>query len=478
MEKPIKRRVFMNDKITKNKEIRNPKIDRIESTEETITGRGGLALFVRYLSRIGIYPYLERGFGGMRKSGKGIPVCGIFKQLLCFFMDGTSFSIARFEELKEDKEYVAVIENREEDMASSHSIYRFFKAFSFVRIRVFRRLLQKLFIWRLKVESPDVIILGLDTMVMDNDNACKRQGVSPTYKNVKGFQPLQLSWNNYIIDAVFRSGKRHSNHKDTVVKMVKYIVKRIRKEYKEDIPILLRCDAGFFDKENFKAFEELKILYICGGRIYKDIKALVEEAEKNRGLKEYRNDEQIWDWFEFMDKRGKWDTARRAIYTKSRTEEDGQMVFNCARTERVMYTNIGINKKLTKRFEKEKDINIRDAEEIIEIYHQRGKDELVHRGLKDFGTEQLPFQDFTPNSAFYWTMLLSFFLYEAFKRDVGEGIIKINSYATTFRRRLIDFAAKIVQTGREIIMKVTETVWKGIRIKALWERCNSPPVIS
>ena len=52
-------------------------------------------------------------------------------------------------------------------------------------------------------------MLGLDTMVMDNDEALQRQGVRPTYKRVKGFQPLQMSWGRFVIDAVFRAGDKH-----------------------------------------------------------------------------------------------------------------------------------------------------------------------------------------------------------------------------------------------------------------------------
>jgi hypothetical protein len=43
-------------------------------------------------------------------------------------------------------------------------------------------------------------------MVMDNDDALKREGVDPTYKKVKGFQPLQMYWGRYLIDAIFRNG--------------------------------------------------------------------------------------------------------------------------------------------------------------------------------------------------------------------------------------------------------------------------------
>jgi hypothetical protein len=31
-------------------------------------------------------------------------------------------------------------------------------------------------------------------VVFDNDEALKREGVHPTYRKVKGFEPLQLSW--------------------------------------------------------------------------------------------------------------------------------------------------------------------------------------------------------------------------------------------------------------------------------------------
>jgi hypothetical protein len=68
-----------------------------------------------------------------------------------------------------------------------------------------------MFIWRLKIEKPEEIIITIDTMVMDNDEAACREGVQPTYKKVKGFQPLQLIWKGKIIDAIFRGGKKHSN---------------------------------------------------------------------------------------------------------------------------------------------------------------------------------------------------------------------------------------------------------------------------
>lgn len=151
----------------------------------------------------------------------------------------------------------------------------------------------------------------------------------------------------------------------------------------------------------------------------------------------------------------------------------------------MFYTNLGVAREITDKFKKKDKEEYLSAEKLIQIYHLRGKDELSHRGIKDFGTEQLPFQRFEPNSVFYNTMLISYFLFETFKRDVLKDAVESievsvdeNSYPTTFRRYLIDFAAKIVHSGREIILKVTGALWERIKIPKLWERCNNPPVIS
>lgn len=79
-------------------------------------------------------------------------------------------------------------------MASSHQIKRFFGCFSWPRIWLFRRLLQQLVLWRLGMEKPEVVVVGVDTMIMDNSEADVRHGVEPTYKRAgRGFQPLQVT---------------------------------------------------------------------------------------------------------------------------------------------------------------------------------------------------------------------------------------------------------------------------------------------
>jgi hypothetical protein len=145
-----------------------------------MTSRGGLSLFVRYIESIGVVSLLWRVFGRIRKSSKGQYVGEIFKQLFCYFVDGTSFHLTRFDELRKDVGHAAGIQGDAACLLSSHSVKRFFRTFSWGLSMLFRPVLLKLFLWRLRMTRPDVIVLGIDTMVMDNDEAKKRQGVQPT----------------------------------------------------------------------------------------------------------------------------------------------------------------------------------------------------------------------------------------------------------------------------------------------------------
>jgi len=165
-----------------------------------------------------------------------------------FFFDGTSRHLSYFDELQREEGYQAVVEMPAKQMASSHAMKRFFRAFAIFHAGAFRWVLQELFLWRLRREKMRVVMLTLDTMVMDNDEALQREGCDPTYKKVKGFQPLQLIWEGKIVDAIFRRGKRHSNYGHDVEKMIRGIVSLIRTRYDASVAIIVRLDAGFCEE--------------------------------------------------------------------------------------------------------------------------------------------------------------------------------------------------------------------------------------
>ena len=447
-------------------------INEIEITEDVLTSRAGLTLFVRYLRNIDLLSYLEELFGKIRKSRKGQGISEIFKQLLCFFIDGTSRHLVYFDTLKEDEGYGSSIETDPGDMLSSHAVKRFFMAMLIPWGFMFRKVLQKLFLWRLRIAKPALILLGLDTMVMDNDEAEKRHGVKPTYKKVKGFQPLQLTWGRFIIDAIFRSGDKHSNHSNDAEKMLRHIVGLIRKHYRQDVPIVIRMDSGFFDQKLLAVFESLEIGYICGGKLYEDIGAFVSNCDKSVWGR-YENKKQVWDYVELGDRRGSWKRFRRALYCCPFYEEE-QLLFKFARPDTILYTNLGMGQAIDKQLSRAGEEKMMTPIGMIETYHGRGCDELVHRALKDFRNEELPFKRFHQNAAFYYTMLIAFFLYETFKEDVCTPVVAVSSYATTLRRKILDVAGKIVRHAGKITLKITISTWESLDFSQLWVRSGNP----
>ena len=470
---PIRWEEIMNNHTRTHSKI-NPQIDDIAITQDTLTGRGGLSLFVRYLRGIGIEPYVERLFGSLRRSRKGLGVFEIFKQLICFFVDGTSRHLVYFDRLRRDAGYAAAIETAPASMISSHALKRFLRSFWWPRIFLFRRLLQKLFLWRLVIEQPSIIILGLDMMILDNNQAPGRQGVEPTYKKVKGFGALQLSWGRFIVDSVFRSGSKHCNHEGTAKEMIRHVVAQIRKHYRADVPIIIRFDSGFFDQKLFGFLESLEIGYIGAGKLYDDVKHYIASIDPLAWCR-YHNDRQIWDFVEFGDRRGSWNRFRRALFLRPHYE-DRQQLLAFVRPETVIYTNLGMGEAIDRSIVKAGRADLLTPTGIIETYHDRGADELVFRALKDFASETLPFKRFNQNAAWYYTMLLAFFVFESFKEDVGQPVVPVTAYPTTVRRVLIDFAAKIVSHSGKIILKVTQATWETLRFRDLWIRSCTPPV--
>jgi len=309
---------------------------------------------------------------------------------------------------------------------------------------------------------------------LDNDDAKKRHGVDVTYKNKCGFQPLQLTWQGKIVDALFRRGSAHSNHGNDVKQMMTRIVKLIRTRYRQDVPIVLTTDSGFMDEKNFKYFEEvLKIVYICYGKLYDTVKDYIKSADP-KDLKRYRNKNTRWEYLEFGSKLKSWKRFRRTIFTRL-LQEERQLLLEFVRPDSVLYTNIGMDKHLSKQLVASGNKEYLGTKKIIGIAHGRGASELTNRSVKDFmGREQLPFKLFGMNGAYYYVQVITHFLCECYKEDVAHDVVPVTCYPTTFRRKLIDFAAKIVETGNRIKLQVSEAIWDGNRIWQLWQRSNRP----
>jgi len=469
--------------VRQNREYVKHKIDYFEATDEKFSSRSGLLLLSRYIQTIGITSLLAERFSFLKKNKKGTPLWSIFHQLILFFIDGTDLSMRYLDHLKKDPSYAGTIETDDKVMLSSHAAKRFFGSVSHVRVWLFRKVLQTLFLWRLNIEKPQIIKIGLDTMVLDNDDSLKKEGVEPTYKKVKGFQPLQMFWGRYMIDAIFRNGKAHSNHGNHVQRVVTHTVQLIRRHYRKDVPIVFLADAGFFDESFLRLCEEkLQVGIILGGKMYGNLTERIEQMPDDAFF-EYTKGRKSWIYTELEDGRKSWSTSWRTIYAKPISDDEGQIVFEYARPETIIYTNIGMDNEITTSILKlhsseGEEVKTISPQAIINDYHMRARDELVNRALKDFGTEHLPFKRFTSNAAYYYLMAIAFFIFEAFKKDAAGPTVEITWYAHTFRRKFLDFAGQIVSSGRRLKIKINASLIERLDISRVWENSITAPPIT
>ena len=456
------------------------RISSIATTGDTLTSRGGVAPFARYLSAIGLREEVEGRFAFVRKSAKGLDLWSLFVQVLCWLFDGTSRHLSYFDELAKDEGYAALLDHDVKRLASSHVIKRLFLSLVFVKcVGRFRDVLGRLFTWRLRLAAPAVVELGIDTMVLDNDEAVKRHGVSPTYKKIKGYQPLHLTWAGKIVDVLFRGGSTSGNHGNGVINMITRNVELIRKALGPDVLIVIRLDAGFFDEAILRVCNALGVGVIVSGKMYDSVKDAARSA-RVEDWQEYNTERQCWQYTEFGWKCDSWKRFYRTFYTRP-VYEDGQGILEFARPDNIIVTNLGVVDGVLARCASEVRAYWETPDAIIRSHHGRGAEELPHRGIKDFGFEALPFKRFSPNAALYYCMVIGFFLFETYKEDVlapvlGEAL-PASSYATTVRRRAVDFAAKVVRTGGRLILKVTYAVMERLDLASMWRQCQTPPRI-
>ena len=254
--------------------------------------------------------------------------------------------------------------------------------------------------------------------------------------------------------------------------MIRGIVSLIRTRYDANVTIVLRVDAGFFDEKNFTLCDELRIGFIATGKTLAAIKQKVAAIPPKK-WKEYGNQEQVWSYAPFSYQCDKWTRAYRALYTRP-VYQDQQRLLEFARPDNIILTNLAAGEPVVEAMTRRDQKYWLDDATLIFQHHQRGADELPHRGLKDFGSEELPFRRFARNQAYYYLMVIGFFLYQTFKEDTLQDILPLSSYATTVRRLLIDIAAKVVRTGHEVILKVTQAVMDRLKLQMLWTRCQNP----
>jgi len=109
-----------------NSNVKN-RIDKIERTDDCLSGRSGLVLVTRYIKSTRICHIPSNLFSFIRKSSKGAKLHSLFHQLICFFFDGSNYHPTHFDDLAKDEGYAASIETSQKHMHRPIRLNDFFR---------------------------------------------------------------------------------------------------------------------------------------------------------------------------------------------------------------------------------------------------------------------------------------------------------------------------------------------------------------
>lgn len=430
------------------------KIKNIEITKSCLTSRAGLVPAVNFLQGCNIANHLAEQLQDLRQTKKGISLVEAFFQLITFFFDGTEGTLDAFDKLRKDQSWKKIIGDKE--FLGTAQLKRILEKIQPDHIEKIRPLIRSVFLSALKTASPETVVLFLDSSVYDNDGAKCRSGVKYTYKKKQGYHPINLIWNGIYVDTVFQPGNCSTNHGNVAMNMLRSIVPLIRNVIGQDIKIIVRMDGGYYDQKLFAACDELEIGFVCAGKHYSDHN---EQARKKTEDfdGEFQNKTCKWTYTCFQERRKNWpdEMSYRALFLRA-IEEDGQPLLGLK--SRILVTNLNKEEVCDK--------------EIIQYDHSRGADELTHRSAKEFSSERMPCLDYFANAFWYMLSILSFNLFQIFKREIV--CCSKNSYPNTVRRRFFDIAGKITYEGRIYLLKIPVWKMRELHFDEIWRRSLIP----
>lgn len=309
---------------------------------------------------------------------------------------------------------------------------------------------------KIKTDYFEYIPMDLDVSIMEQPN-CKKEGVSWTYHEVKGYAPIfcYLGTNAYMLGNELRNGSQHS-----IPGTNDFIQRCFNKSDSlgiERSKILLRADSGHDDKNFLKLLNESSVKYL--------IKRNFRKEDRNHFIANA-----ISSGIKIEEKHGK----IKYLCTLSHVKPEG-----CE--EHLMFLVLEVT--LTTQNEKGEQFLIPEVElsgwwtnlteeEItcIFLYHDHATSEQYHSELKsDLDLETLPSGKFASNALF---LNLATLVYNAL-RMIGQIVVKSDynpAKNAVSRLRLRTVLLNLIYVGCKVVKHANQVIVKFGK-SCTWYKC-------
>ncbi len=313
------------------------------------------------------------------------------------------------------------------------------------RIREARRLARAK-AWR-RGAAPKEIVLDLDATLVTSHS--EKEKTAPNFKRGFGFHPLlcYLEESEDALAGQVRPGNATANNNADNIEVLRLALQQLP-ESKRQRESLVRADSGCATHAFVEKVREYGLKFSIGLDLYGSVRqailnmeagawvpALTQAGEEREGAAvcELNN----------LDLSA-WPAGTRAICRRERPHPGAQLTFTDAE---------GFRFQVFITDQEEADIAQLEARHRA---HARVENRI--RCAKDTGLENLPFHDFLPNRIWLELILAAQDLIAFFQRLCLRGTVQCWE-PKTLRYRLFHTAARIVRSGRRLILRLQQS-WR------------------
>lgn len=315
-------------------------------------------------------------------------------------------------------------------LASQPTLSRFFNRMDDTTLRQFYGIMRKLRKVVYAIKRPQLILLDLDSTLLDTYGHQEGEGFNFHYQN-HGYHPL-VCYDGVTGDLLKIELRNGTDYSCTgVVDFLQPLLDEFLTEY-PDVPLLLRGDSGFATPVLYKQCETNGTSYAIRLKENKNLRALASDIEDH--LYEMTQQDKVSyaaAYGEFMYQAGSWDYPRRVVCKVEKPTD--QMVH--------LFTFIVTNMDSS-------------PEDVIRFYCKRGTMEnFIKESKNGFDFAAVSSSSKIVNANRLQVHALAYNIFNWFKRLALSAKMR-KQQINTIRLKLLKIAAKVVHSARYTVFKL------------------------
>lgn len=300
--------------------------------------------------------------------------------------------------------------------------------------------------WR-RAAAPKEIVLDIDATLVNSHS--DKEKAAPNFKRGYGFHPIvcYLEETDEALAGILRPGNATANDVADNLKVLERALHQLP-ESKRKRKILVRGDSALASHAFIERVRELGLQFSVGLDLYESLKEAILNLKEKDWTPALRQDGEERDGAAVCELKdldlSSWPTGTRAICRRERPHPGAQLKFTDVNGYRFQVF-----------------ITDQDDEDIVKLearHRARARAENRIRCGKATGLENMPFHDFQANQVWLELILAAQDLIAFFQRICLRGEAR-EWDPKTLRYRLLHVGARMVRSGRRLILRLQRT-WR------------------